>query len=72
INPELLEKIFIPMYTTKTIGKGTGLGLSLSKTFIEQNQGSLNYELNQSHTCFKVSLPKKELSAGEDPLKKSA
>ena len=71
INPELLEKIFIPMYTTKTIGKGTGLGLSLSKTFVEQNQGSLNYELNQSHTCFKVSLPKKELSAG-DPLKKSA
>jgi signal transduction histidine kinase len=57
-----LNKIFLPMYTTKGVGKGTGLGLSLSRTFVEQNGGSLNYVPNNSNTCFKIKLPKKNTS----------
>lgn len=62
ISNENLDKIFIPMYTTKDIGKGTGLGLSLSRTFIEQNGGSLNYVSDHKNTCFKVSLPKNSIN----------
>ncbi|MFT6633195.1 MAG: signal transduction histidine kinase [Bacteriovoracaceae bacterium] len=58
IPKEVADKIFIPMYTTKDVGKGTGLGLSLSRTFIEQNKGSLNYITEQNNTCFKISLVK--------------
>ena len=58
ISLEAIEKIFLPMYTTKEIGKGTGLGLSLSKTFMEQNSGFLEYIAEKEHTCFKVSLIK--------------
>lgn len=58
ISPEIVSKIFLPMYTTKEIGKGTGLGLSLSRNFIEQNSGNLDYISNMGNTCFKISLIK--------------
>jgi phosphoglycerate-specific signal transduction histidine kinase len=66
IPKEVADKIFIPMYTTKDVGKGTGLGLSLSRTFIEQNKGSLNYITEQDNTCFKISLIK------SDPIKENS
>jgi C4-dicarboxylate-specific signal transduction histidine kinase len=58
IKEEILNKIFLPMYTTKDIGKGTGLGLSLSRSFIEKNNGTLNYIKRDGHTCFVIELPK--------------
>lgn len=58
ISADVVEKIFLPMYTTKDIGKGTGLGLSLSKNFIEQNSGTLDYVSEKENTCFRVSLIK--------------
>lgn len=58
IDAEIVEKIFLPMYTTKDIGKGTGLGLSLSKNFIEQNSGTLDYVSEKENTCFRISLIK--------------
>ena len=56
IETEVLNKIFMPMYTTKGVGKGTGLGLSLSRTFIEQNGGTLDYFHGKGNTCFKITL----------------
>ncbi len=39
IDPEALEKIFIPFFTTKKTG--SGIGLSLSRQVMRQHQGSL-------------------------------
>ncbi len=56
IPAEIIDKIFVPMYTTKGVGKGTGLGLSLSRSFMEQNGGSIEYDSSKSNTCFKVRM----------------
>ncbi|MGB3778327.1 MAG: ATP-binding protein [Tunicatimonas sp.] len=39
IEPEALEKIFIPFYTTKS--SGSGIGLSLSQRIMQMHQGNL-------------------------------
>lgn len=39
IEPEALEKIFIPFYTTKS--NGSGIGLSLSQRIMQMHQGNL-------------------------------
>jgi signal transduction histidine kinase len=41
IPPEIIERIFEPFYTTKSVGEGTGLGLSISLSIIENNGGKL-------------------------------
>lgn len=40
IEPEAMEKIFIPFFTTKK--SGSGIGLSLSRQIMRQHQGSLS------------------------------
>lgn len=54
IRPNLLEKIFEPLFTTKS--RGTGLGLPVVKTIVQQHQGTINVSNNP--TVFSVSLPK--------------
>lgn len=39
IDPEAMEKIFIPFFTTKKTG--SGIGLSLSRQIMRQHQGTL-------------------------------
>jgi two-component system, NtrC family, nitrogen regulation sensor histidine kinase NtrY len=39
IEPEAIEEIFIPFYTTKE--QGSGIGLSLSRQIIQQHEGSI-------------------------------
>lgn len=40
---EVMQKIFQPLFTTKTLGKGTGLGLSISKQIVEdKHQGKMH------------------------------
>lgn len=41
IDPENLEKIFMPFFTTKPVGKGTGLGLSTSYGIVERLGGQI-------------------------------
>ena len=48
-----LEKIFEPMYTTKTTG--TGLGLVISKSIVEQHGGTIS--VSNKPTTFTITLP---------------
>ncbi len=56
ISQENVEKIFEPLYTSKT--KGVGLGLTIAKTFVENHGGKIMIasELDKG-TLFKVYLP---------------
>ncbi|MDD4035935.1 MAG: HAMP domain-containing sensor histidine kinase [Bacilli bacterium] len=56
IEPDILEKIEEPFYTTKE--KGSGLGLFLSKEIIEAHSGKLKYEpLKEGGTVAIIKLP---------------
>ncbi|WP_299291215.1 HAMP domain-containing sensor histidine kinase [Nitrosopumilus sp.] len=54
ISPDIQEKIFEPMFTTKQ--HGSGLGLSICKMIVEQHGGKLVYRNHPS--AFSVILPK--------------
>jgi signal transduction histidine kinase len=41
IEPEIIEKVMEPFFTTKDPGKGAGLGLSISYRIIEEHQGKI-------------------------------
>ena len=41
IEPDILDKIFNPFFTTKPVGSGTGLGLAVSYQILEHHQGEL-------------------------------
>ena len=58
IKPEILEKIFLPFFTTKPVGKGTGLGLSVCYGIVEKMNGVLEVEGGEGKgAAFMVKLP---------------
>ena len=59
IPPEVLPRIFEPLYSTKEIGRGTGLGLSIIKDIITGHLGGeITLETRVGlGTTFKVSFP---------------
>ena len=57
IPPNLIDKIFQPFYTTKDVGKGTGLGLSLSRSLLEKQNATINYNPNSENTSFIITFP---------------
>jgi len=58
IEPDKLDKIFLPFFTTKEVGKGTGLGLSVSYGIIKNLGGTIevNSVVGQGST-FTIILP---------------
>ena len=60
VDPEIEDKLFEPLVTTKQPGKGTGLGLSISKRIIESHHGTISYTRVDGQTHFKISLPKRQ------------
>jgi len=56
IPPDILEKIFVPFYSTKT--EGSGIGLSLSRQIISNHGGQIAVESERDKgTTFRVVLP---------------
>jgi len=56
IPPDILEKIFVPFYSTKP--EGSGIGLSLSRQIISNHGGQIGVESHEDKgTTFKVMLP---------------
>lgn len=58
IEPDVIDRIMLPFYTTKEAGKGTGLGLSISFGIIKELKGSIDVESDPlSGTTFRITLP---------------
>jgi len=56
IPPDILEKIFVPFYSTKT--EGSGIGLSLSRQIISMHGGQIVVDSKEEKGCtFKLLLP---------------
>ena len=58
ISPDVLDKIFVPFYSTKP--EGSGIGLSLSRQIIRNHGGKISVESEAGKgTTFKVAFPVK-------------
>ena len=57
IKENIMDKIFDPYFTTKTLGKGTGVGLFLSKAIIEKNMGGrITVKSIESGSQFRIEV----------------
>ncbi len=57
IPEEIIQKIFEPFYTTKTVGKGTGLGLAYCQGIVQQHEGNLKVNSQPGETEFLITIP---------------
>jgi signal transduction histidine kinase len=56
IDESIVDKIFVPNFTTKS--SGMGLGLAISKNIVEVAGGSISFNTKKNiGTCFSVQLP---------------
>ncbi len=64
MDSDLLQKIFIPFFTTKEIDQGTGLGLAVVHGIVTTHNGKIKVESKPGRgSVFKVSLPVKPEAA---------
>jgi CheY-like chemotaxis protein/two-component sensor histidine kinase len=70
IPPELLDKVFVPYFTTKKTGKGTGMGLAVVHGLVKNHGGEIVVESEPGKgTRFSVFLPAiEETPQKEDSL----
>ncbi len=69
IEPDILEHIFEPLFTTKEKGKGTGFGLAMVYASIQRSHGHIHVESTPgAGTTFLLYLPRLEAR----PLKAQA
>jgi two-component system nitrogen regulation sensor histidine kinase GlnL len=55
VPPELAERIFLPLVTSRA--EGTGLGLALAQAVAREHGGILSYRSRPGHTVFTLLLP---------------
>ena len=69
MEPDVVERIFDPFYTTQVVGKGVGLGLSIAYFMaVHNHNGRLSVTSTPgSGSCFEMVLPLTNVAmAGED------
>jgi two-component system NtrC family sensor kinase len=44
MDPELIERIFAPFFTTRAVGQGTGLGLTVAKDIVQAHGGRIEVQ----------------------------
>lgn len=67
MNKEVLDKIFIPFFTTKEVGQGTGLGLPVVHGIITAHNGSIQVESSVGQgSRFEIRLPSKGFENKEE------
>jgi signal transduction histidine kinase len=58
MSKQVLEKIFVPFFTTKDVGQGTGLGLPVVHGIVTAHGGSIDVESKEGRgTRFEIRLP---------------
>ena len=64
IDPDALERIFEPFYTTKAHGRGSGIGLLVTRGIVLEHQGAIDVrsELGKG-TAFRIRLPREPAAA---------
>ena len=53
----IVERLFLPFFTTKEPGQGVGLGLSLAKAALQKMDGDLLYNRDSKNTEFLIRIP---------------
>ncbi len=58
LNADLMEKVFLPLFTTRRDKHGTGLGLAISKKIVTDHGGTIGFDPDfRDGSCIQFSIP---------------